>query len=112
MTITEHERICQAYLEMAKRAQYRPESSSDAAREDSSATRLSSEASAYADRFIASEENGAFHVGVSDHQTNRALVYTIEAARQLCEGRCGDETALKLLEMAIKEVKESQRSEQ
>jgi hypothetical protein len=45
-----------------------------------------------------------FHIGVSNWKTNRALVYTIEAARALCRGE-EDERALRLLEMAIDEVK-------
>jgi hypothetical protein len=42
---------------------------------------------------------------VSDYTTNRALVYTIEAARLLCCGASGVTHALKLLEMAVEEVR-------
>jgi hypothetical protein len=66
---------------------------------------LQDEAASYAGRFVAEEQTTKFHIGVSDYTTNRALVYTIEAARLLCGGLLGVDHALKLLEMAAAEVR-------
>jgi hypothetical protein len=46
-----------------------------------------------------------FLIGCSDFETNRAFVWTIEAARNLASGTDGDQTAITLLEMAIKEIR-------
>jgi hypothetical protein len=95
------DRISEAYVEMAMQANYRPESSGAASGDDD----LQDEAESYAKRFVAEEETTNFHIGVSDYTSNRALVYTIEAARLLCCGALGVNHGLKLLEMAVAEVK-------
>jgi hypothetical protein len=51
----------------------------------------------------AEEDDGRFVIGCSNFTTNRALIWTIEAARNLCGGQ--DDVALTLLKMAIDEVK-------
>lgn len=94
------ERIREAYIEMATQAHYRAEAGEGATDDDD----LDDEAARYATRFIAEEQTADFHIGVSDYTTNRALVYSIEAARQLCCGALGANHALKLLEMAVAEV--------
>jgi len=66
---------------------------------------LRDEAISCAKQFVAEEQTTEFHIGVSDYTTNRALVYTIEAARLLCGGLLGVDHALKLLEMAVQEVR-------
>jgi hypothetical protein len=111
---TERERIVEAYIQMAEKAKYRPQAPSDGfgnielSEEDLADPEvLADEAAAYADRFIEDEDRGKFHIGVSDWYTNRALVYTIEAARLLCMTRPSAVYALKLLEMAAVEVKEA-----
>jgi hypothetical protein len=65
---------------------------------------LAREATAYAIAFNKEEDSNQFWIGCSDFTTNRAFVRTIEAARQLASGINGQEVALKLLAMAMKEV--------
>ncbi|HTC45833.1 MAG TPA: hypothetical protein VK722_00805 [Candidatus Aquilonibacter sp.] len=95
------DRIREAYVEMARQANYRPE----AAEGSGAGSDVREEAACYARRFVAEEQTTDFHIGVSDYTTNRALVYTIEAARLLCCGLLGVDHALKLLEMAVTEVR-------
>jgi uncharacterized protein YcsI (UPF0317 family) len=64
--------------------------------------RLTREAGDYTRRFIKEEDTGQFLLGCSNYATNRALVYTIEAARNLNAGE--DQLALTLLGMAVEEV--------
>jgi hypothetical protein len=94
------DRIREAYIEMATQANYRPLAACDSAESE-----VPDEATSYARRFVAEEQTTEFHVGVSDYTTNRALVYTIEAARLLCRGLLGVDHAQKLLEMAVTEVR-------
>lgn len=109
----EYDRIREAYLNMANEAQYRPQLSNDligdmTEEELSDAGRLEEEAAAYAMEFIRQEDSpDKFHIGISNFRTNRALVYTIEAARLLCGGR--DATAMKLLEMAHADAAEGKK---
>jgi hypothetical protein len=107
---TSRHRFAQAYLRMAREAHYRPGAPSDgmghiylsrAQLRDSA--RLKDEAIAYAIKFYEEEDTHQFHIGVSDYETNRAFMWTIEAARMLAGGL--DDVALKLLEMAVAEVR-------
>jgi len=110
-TMTEHERIQEAYLQLATVANYRPAAAGDGLghvhltrKQLQDPARLREEAALYADRFIAEEDDFCkFFIGISNWQTNRVLVYTIEAARLLCFGMA-DKLALKLLSMAIEEL--------
>jgi len=105
-------RFAEAYLQMAELARYRPAAPSDGhgniqltldqARDRE---RLHREAMQYARQFDGEEDGDTFYIGCSDFMTNRAFVWTIEAARQLAQGSDGDTTALKLLEMAATEVR-------
>jgi hypothetical protein len=109
----EHISIREAYLQMTKKAKYRPGAPSDGfggirlgESELKDSERLADEAYDYATRFIAEENTGQFSIGKSNLMTNRAFVYTIEACRLLCDRtRSGHSYALKLLEMAVNEVK-------
>ena len=110
----EYLRIREAYLEMAKQAKYRPEAPGDGVggidlneEEFRDWGRLEKEACAYAARFLTEEDSCVFRIGVSNYATNRGLVYTIEAARLLCAGYCGESYALKLLEMAMEDIRAS-----
>ena len=110
----EYDRICEAYLTMAEYALYRPAAPSDGMGNIQLTTaqlaepeRLANEAHDYAVNFIAEENSCTYEIGISDYSTNRALVYTIEAARQLCTGVLGRKVALKLLEMALADVKQA-----
>lgn len=86
---------------MATQANYRP----NAVEGTSAGSDLEDEAASYAKQFVAEERTTDYHIGVSDYTTNRALVYTIEAARLLCCGLLGVDYALKLLEMAVTDVR-------
>ena len=68
---------------------------------------LGKEAAHYATEFI--NEGYRFWIGVSDFSTNRALVYTIESARNLFGGLGSIDTAIRLLEMALAEAKQAKR---
>lgn len=102
----EWERIREAYLQMAKHAGYRPQAPSDGMGNITVDLPVSDdEATAYSKRFIEEENTRCFHIGVSNFRTNRAFVYAIEAARLLCGGFRSESQALRLLEMAVAEVR-------
>jgi hypothetical protein len=91
---------------MAKNAGYRPHAPSDGLGNIPVDSPLSDdEATAYAQQFIEEENTRRFHIGVSNFRTNRAFVYAIEAARLLCGGIRSEPHALRLLEMAVAEVR-------
>lgn len=69
--------------------------------------RLAREACDYAKRFDAEEDDRAFNIGCSNFTTNRALIWVIEAGRELCGGQ--DDVALELLKMAADEVQKESR---
>ena len=105
------ERFRDAYLQMASEANYRPQAPPDGwgniqleLTELRDPNRLQAEARAYALRFSAEEDGAAFRIGTSDFRTNKAFVWSIEAARLLASGDMGRETALTLLKMATEEV--------
>lgn len=107
---TTYKRLREAYLMMAQRARYRPAAPSDGCghielsrAEVGDLQRLAREAGAYAQQFRKEEDQLKFWIGCSNFKTNRAFVWTIEAARCLAGG--GDETAIVLLEMALAELK-------
>ena len=98
-----------AYLEMAQRVRYRPMAPGDGvggiylSREElKERARLEDEATRYATQFLEEEDTRSFSIGVSNFETNRAFVWTIEAARSLAAGDEG--LARKLLGMAQKEL--------
>ena len=97
-------RYVEAYLMMAVRAWYRPAAPGDGCggiylsrAELEDPDRLRREAFEYAMGFDKEEDGCAFHVGCSNFSTNRAFIFTIEAARQLAGGSDGNATALRLL---------------
>jgi hypothetical protein len=103
-------RFAQAYLMMA-RAKYRPAAPSDGFgnihlddEEYNDEARLYREAVDYALHFNNEEDSDVFHIGCSNWGTNRAFILSIEAARLLASGSDGDEYALRLLRLAIKEI--------
>jgi hypothetical protein len=69
--------------------------------------RLEHEAAEYAIAFDKEENTRAFNIGVSNFDTNRAFIWTIEAARCLAGG--ADDVALKLLKLAMADVKNAKR---
>lgn len=102
----------EAYMRMAREARYRPQAPGDGLGNISLSTeelrdpaRLYQEAFEYALKFAAEENGLTFCIGCSNFATNRAFVWTIEAARLLASGDDGDRPALKLLEMAAADVR-------
>jgi hypothetical protein len=104
------QRFYEAYLLMAEHARYRPAAPSDGfgniqltSEQLRDTHRLQQEAIAYALEFDEEENTDKFWIGCSDYKTNRAFVWSIEAARLLASGDA-DEKAIVLLEMALEEV--------
>jgi hypothetical protein len=104
-----YDRYREAYLQMAEEAGYRPAAPSDGmgnadltAEQLRDRSQLEREAHQYALRFSAEEDTHRFRIEVSNFSTNRAFIYTIEAARCLATGE--EDVALSLLEMARNEV--------
>ena len=84
------DRLRQAYLLMAPF--YRPAAPGDGMghisltlAECRDRKRLEREAAEYAAQFIAEEDTCKFWIGCSDHRTNQAFMWTIEAARLLAQ---------------------------
>lgn len=107
----EHARVLEAYLKMANELRYRPAAPSDgmgnihlSKEESTDHQRLREEAATYADEFIQEENTRSFRIGVADGSMQRAFVYTLEAAKQMCSGKAGRPWAAKLLEMASAEL--------
>jgi hypothetical protein len=104
-------RFCEAYVAMARKARYRPAAPGDGwgsvyltRKQLADPEVLKQEAMNYALAFEKEDNARDFHLGCSNWSTNRALVWTVEAARQMCGGCDGNATALRLLKMAAKEV--------
>jgi hypothetical protein len=136
----EFSRFRQAYLAMAKQANYRPAAPIDASgkvtlsvEELVDPERLAYDAEAavsyaaevwagriwreeavsYANEFLDEKNTQRFWIrGGSHWDHHRALVYTIEAARQLNSGADGADSAIRLLEMALAEAKDARRQYQ
>jgi hypothetical protein len=109
------ERFKEAYRQMAKLAKYRPAAPSDGfgniTRELDDPEDLEQESWRYAKRLYEQDEKALFEIhGCSNFDTNRALIYLLEAAQILCSGS-RDDLALKLLNMAIKDIKTKDSSE-
>jgi len=105
-------RYAEAYLRMAEEARYRPQAPSDgwghirlSLEQVRDRPRLEQEAIDYALMFAKEEDGQEFRVGCSNFTTNRAFIWTIEAARCLASGADGDAIALRLLKMAATDVK-------
>jgi hypothetical protein len=83
-------RFADAYQEMAKRTNYRPAAPSDglgnitlSKEQIADPVRLRNESVTYATEFADEDDAMEFWVGCSNFETNRALVYAIEAARAM-----------------------------
>lgn len=103
----ERKRFEEAYREIAAQAGWRRLAICLSEEERQDQHRLDREASEFASDFQAEANLGKFHIGAPDWSTNRALVYTIEAARCLCG--VDAERAVKLLQMALDEVESQSR---
>jgi hypothetical protein len=112
------ERYKEAYKEMAQRAKYRPMSPGDGLGscdltewELRDPVRLDVEAEKYAAEFYREDDECVFTIGCSNGTTNKAFVYTIEAARALCGGFGREDLAKDLLKMALAEIERARREE-
>lgn len=99
---------------MARAAKYRPAAPGDgfgsiylSKEQLEDQHRLDLEAVKYAVAFEREEDSNSFFIGCSDYRTNRAFILCIEAARQLASGFDGNPCALKLLNLAITEIKKA-----
>jgi hypothetical protein len=104
-------RYREAYLEMARRARYRPGAPSDGmghidmTDEDFHDLRiLNREAAKYALEFLKEDDAMEYDMGCPDGAVNKAFFYAIETARLLCGGRGSEKPAIELLKMAIEEI--------
>lgn len=109
------QRYVNAYLAMARFALYRPQAPSDGfghitltKKQGADRERFEREAIEYAKRFRKEEDTLSFRIGCSNGSTNQALIWIIEAARQICGGFRGDRTAIVLLEMALVQIRRSE----
>jgi hypothetical protein len=105
-------RYKEAYLEMAKRARYRPGAPSDGMgnidmtdRDFRDPVILNREASKYAIGFLKEDDDMEYYMGCPHGPFNKAFFYAIEVARLLCGGVGAEEPALELLKMATEELK-------
>ena len=104
------EAIRVAYRRMAAEARYRPNAPSDGfGNIDMPLIELDldDEAARYAADWMREEQRGQFAMGVPDATTATAMVFTVEAARMICEGFIPGalERVEKLLEMALEEIR-------
>jgi hypothetical protein len=83
-----HQQVASAYRVMAAKAGYRPEPKSRG----------------YVREWWASEQSQTFEVGCCDMETRRATIYAVEAARLMCAGLAGQDSALALLKLAVEEL--------
>ena len=102
-----------AYQAMATEARYRPAAASDGFGHitvPEEGLSLKKEATSYAKRWWAEEDSQSFHIGCCNHCTRPATIFVIEAARNLCAGRMGNATALRLLKLAVKDLEKEIRT--
>jgi hypothetical protein len=103
-----YERYRDAYLEMAKRAKYRPEAPGDGfgniyeGVDLADPAVLADEARRYGKRFLAEDDAMDYPLGCPDGPGNQAFCYIIEAARALCSGEAA--LANVLLKMAMEAI--------
>jgi hypothetical protein len=105
-TKTRHQ-IESAYEAMAAKAKYRPAAPSDGLGNIAvpiEELNLHKEAAEYARDWWKEEDNQSFHIGCCDEPTRPATIFAIEAARNMCGGIGGRQTALRLLKLAVKEL--------
>jgi hypothetical protein len=103
------EQLVSAYKRMAREARYRPAAPSDGFGHITmplAELDLDAEALAYAQSWWRDEERQEFYIGCCNGSTRSATVFAIEAARQMCGGSDGDATALRLLELAVRELRQ------
>jgi hypothetical protein len=101
------ENLANAYRAMAEQAHYRPAAPSDGMGNITvplDELDLDEEAHEYAVEWLTEEHDDTFFIGCTDFALAPATVFAIEAARNLCAGLLGVETARRLLAMALAEL--------
>jgi hypothetical protein len=63
------------------------------------------EAEEYAMEWHGEEDDGEYFIGSCHYPTRPATIYAVEAARILCGGSGGEKHAIKLLELALENVR-------
>jgi len=97
-----------AYRAMAEKAKYRPAAPSDGMGNISVPLKdldLPEEAAEYARKWWKEEDKQSFDIGCCDQDTRPATIFAIEAARTMCGGVGGQNIALRLLKMAVADLK-------
>jgi hypothetical protein len=111
MTKSDHQRILSTYRTMATVARYRPAAPSDGFGNitvPEKELNLDREADRYAAQWWEQEKSQKFTIGVCYSDTRPALIYAIEAARELCGGE--NRIAAKLLKLAESELRNVKKS--
>jgi hypothetical protein len=111
ITKSDLQRIKSAYRTMAMVAKYRPSAPSDGFGNitvPENKLNLEREAERYAAQWCDEENSRKFAVGVCYWDTRPALIYLIEAARELCGGE--NRIAARLLKLAQSELRQVRRS--
>jgi hypothetical protein len=96
-----------AYRAMAREARYRPCAPSDGLGNitaPESELDLDAEARSYAEEWWRQEDDCTYTIGCANYPDRPAMIYALEAAR-LCCGFGGRRYALRLLEMAARELR-------
>lgn len=108
--MTPAQRFADAYRQMAAIG-YRPGAPSDGCGHITvplDELDLDAEAARYARRFIVEEDTRTFWLGVTHYASNRAFVWTVEAARLMCGGAIDHPHLVpELLRMAIAEYEQA-----
>jgi len=97
--------IDKAYMTMVKRCHYRPAAPSDGFGNITGPTNDEQEIAKYAQRWRKEEESFNFFIGCCNSETREATIFAIEAARQMCSGTSGNETAYQLLTESLHRLK-------
>jgi hypothetical protein len=109
------DQVSQAYKEMADNARYRPAAPSDGMGNiiaPEHELNLEQEQAQYVKRWWDEEDAHKFHVGCCDFRTRPAVIFSIEAIRNLNAGVNGTACGLKLLEMAVQQLKRYMAAEE
>jgi hypothetical protein len=93
---------------MVEKVRYRPAAPSDGLGNIAVPDRelnLEEECADYAEYWNGQENKRSFLIGCCNHVTRPATIFALEAARCMCAGSRGNERALKLLQMAVDDLK-------
>src|SRR6267378_4893128 len=99
--------VSAGYRLMAMEAFYRPAAPGDGCGNITLPDQLNleKEAADYAEHWNQEERKHIFRIGCCNYVTRSATIFAIEAARCMCAGNRGNKRALKLLELAVQDLK-------